>query len=447
MSADIAAADRDLRLRFMRVDEATGATLRGFWTKVEPKLPVILDGFYDHVTAVPQLAALVGGRVPRLKSMQGIHWKRLFDGRFDAGYMNSVRTIGQVHNRIGLEPRWYIGGYLYFLNELVAIAIAAHRLSPRRLREVVQAVNVAVMMDMELALSTYQEALLATRRDREQKLEGAISSFETAAAGVIGAVTDSSGALRGSAASMSGAAEETGRRAGTMAAAVQQASANVQSVATAAEQLAASINEISRQVAQSAGIATQAVSEAEGTNAKVEGLAAAAQKIGDVVRLINDIAGQTNLLALNATIEAARAGEAGKGFAVVASEVKNLATQTAKATDEIASQINAMQAATVSSVSAIAGIGRIIAEIHQISTAIAAAVEQQGAATKEIARNVQEAARGTEEVGGIVAGVATAAEESRVTAGAVLASADDLSRQTVALRGQVDRFLATARAA
>jgi len=211
--------------------------------------------------------------------------------------------------------------------------------------------------------------------------------------------------------------------------------------------LSASINEISRQVAESTNIAGEAVAQAEQTNAGVQALADAAQRIGDVVKLISGIAEQTNLLALNATIEAARAGEAGKGFAVVASEVKSLATQTAKATEEITAQVAAIQGATGASVQAIQAIGQTISRVNHIAAAIAAAVEEQGAATQEIARNVQQAAAGTAEVSGHIASVSQAAGETGVAAGEVLGSAKGLARLSDALRDDVDRFVGNIRAA
>jgi methyl-accepting chemotaxis protein len=192
---------------------------------------------------------------------------------------------------------------------------------------------------------------------------------------------------------------------------------------------------------QSARISQNAVSEADATNETVQGLAAAATKIGEVVNLINDIAGQTNLLALNATIEAARAGEAGKGFAVVAQEVKNLANQTAKATEEISAQIGAVQSETAGAVTAIERIRSIIGEVNDISTTISSAVEEQGVSTKEIARNVQEAARGTQDVNQNIENVSRAAGETGSAAGQVLTASQDMSRQAEGLRGEVDKFL------
>jgi methyl-accepting chemotaxis protein len=269
--------------------------------------------------------------------------------------------------------------------------------------------------------------------------------FEASVGQVARKIGEGATGMKTVAEAMSEVASESGKRAVAVAAATDQASANVQTVAASAEELAASVQEIGRQVAESARMAADAAREAEATDATVASLAEAASRIGDVVRLIGDIAGQTNLLALNATIEAARAGEAGKGFAVVASEVKNLAGQTAKATDEIAAQITAMQQATDRSVSAIRDIAGRIGRINEIAAGIAAAVEEQGAATAEIARSVQQAASGTSEVSSSIGAVSAAVEQTGEQAAHVLAAANELSGEAESLRSAVERFLAEVR--
>jgi methyl-accepting chemotaxis protein len=286
-----------------------------------------------------------------------------------------------------------------------------------------------------------------TETEKKQAMNDLAARFEASVKGVVDAVSVNATEMRSSSETLSATAEQTSRQATTVAAAAEQATTNVQTVASAAEELSSSIGEISRQVAQSASIAAKAVDEAQKTDNTVQGLAAAASKIGEVVKLINDIASQTNLLALNATIEAARAGEAGKGFAVVASEVKSLAAQTAKATEEIAAQINAIQASTGDAVTAIKGIGATIAEINQIATGIASAVEEQGAATQEIARNVQQASAGTKEVSSNIAGVTEGASQTGEAAVKMLASTGELAKQASTLRTEVDRFLSHVRAA
>jgi len=294
-----------------------------------------------------------------------------------------------------------------------------------------------------------EQDVLKTQADADRKLllsrmadefeRGVRSSLDTLA----GAASD----MQATSKSMSGTASEASHQATGVAAVAEQASNNVQTVAAATEELSSSVSEIARQVTQSTEIAGQAVAEANRTNLTVQGLSAAAQKIGNVVKLISDIASQTNLLALNATIEAARAGEAGRGFAVVANEVKSLASQTAKATDEISAQVAAMQGATAEAVQAIEGIGRTIGAINEITSAISAAVEQQGSATAEIARNVHEAAQGTGRVSSNIASVNQAAVKTGSAAAQVVSSAEQLSGQAANLRSDVDRFLANIRAA
>jgi methyl-accepting chemotaxis protein len=297
------------------------------------------------------------------------------------------------------------------------------------------------------AMAAEQESQRRDKEERSRRLEKSAASFNENVGGVVRAVSAATMQLQSSAHSMSETADRASRRAAAVATASGDATINVQTVASAAEELSASITVIALHVTQSSRIARQAVDEADRTNTVIEGLAEAAQRIGDVVKLINGIAGQTNLLALNATIEAARAGDAGKGFAVVATEVKSLAMQTAKATDDIASQVAAIQAATTKAVAAIKGIGVTIRSISEIATSISAAVEEQGVATQDIARNVQQASEGTSKVSGNIAGVSEAAGETGHAADQVLSAAREMAQQTDSLRLEVNRFLAEVKAA
>ncbi|KAA0680265.1 methyl-accepting chemotaxis protein [Roseomonas genomospecies 6] len=296
-------------------------------------------------------------------------------------------------------------------------------------------------------LTAAQAAEEESKRRRTERIDSLIRNFDGAVHSVLQTVGAAASQLDTTARSMTEIAEHTRAEAGGAASAAELTSANVQTVASASEEMAASITEISQQVSQSASIAGKAVDEADRTNATVQGLSEAAQRIGDVVDLIQNIAAQTNLLALNATIEAARAGEAGKGFAVVASEVKSLANQTSKATEEIAQQIGAIQSATGGAVGAIRGIGATISSINDISSSIAAAIEEQGAATQEISRNVQQAAQSTQEVTSNISRVSQAATETGSAATQVMSASADLNNGAMRLKSEVENFLNAIKAA
>ncbi len=299
------------------------------------------------------------------------------------------------------------------------------------------------MLQLQADQKEHEERAEKQRRKDMHKLA---DDFEESVMHVVGAVSSASDEMQATAGSMSSLAEQAVGQSDSALHTSQGATENVHAVASASEQLASSIAEISRQVSDSSNISRGAVTEAQRATEQIQGLVEASQKVGEVVNLINDIANQTNLLALNATIEAARAGEAGKGFAVVASEVKNLASQTGKATEEIGGQISSIQDATGSAVTVIEGISKTIGQIDEIGTAIASAVEEQSAATSEITRNVQEAASGTEQTNSNVAQVKEASSETGSSAQEVLTAAGELSQQSVRLKGEVEKFVANVRA-
>lgn len=444
------------RMAFNQIDEGTIEVLRDSKDFIMGELPTLLDGFYAHLRRFPETAALFenDARMMRAKDGQLRHWSTLLDGRFDDAYASSAARIGETHHRVGLEPRWHIGGYNVLLSGLLqAIATRLPAASPRsglsyrgerhvtpaspdRKAAVQAALLKAAMLDLDLAISVYLET---GRRDL-----GNLATSVVAMANSLGATAEE---LRGAAETVAKAADTSTSQTATVAAAAEQASSHVQTVAAAANELSVSVKEIGRQVESSAEITRQAVTTAQATSNKVRQLTHASQKVGDVVEIISNIARQTNLLALNATIEAARAGEAGKGFAVVAQEVKSLASQTAKATEEISAQISGIQSSTADAVTSIGSIGDIIKTMDEIATIIAAAAEQQDAATVGIARSVHEAAHGTSAVATNTVGLSQSAASTESAAAQMLDSVKSLSVQANELRKSAERFLTTTRAA
>ncbi len=438
--------DRDTRLRYMRLDNEACEQIRNFWPIIEPKLDAVLDGFYAHVGQIGKLAELVGGQVPRLKAAQQSHWAHLFSGRFDDAYMQGIRRIGMAHNMIGLEPRWYIGAYNYILDELFAVALTSKEVPAKNRAKLLSAITSAVMLDMEMAISIYQEAMLLEREEKSKQLDTSIQNFEVKADQLIASFAQSSELMETTASNLKQTAGQSSEQATAAGAAAEETSQNVSMVAAAAEEMSASIDEINRQVVEAATISRDAVTQAEESGEQAQVLIKSGEKITQVVTLIQDIAEQTNLLALNATIEAARAGEAGKGFAVVASEVKALATQTAKATGEITEQISDIQHGANNSAEAIANIGTVIGRINEIASGISAAMEEQSAATQEIVGNVQQAATGTTDVSANVVHVAEAAQSTEQVADTSLNVAKDLAIAAGEMRTELTSFFDNVRA-
>jgi methyl-accepting chemotaxis protein len=434
------------RLRFNQIDAEMTATLRENAAFVASVLPGLMDAFYVHVTADAQALAFFRDRahMAHAREKQLRHWQTIMEGRFDGAYLASVTKIGEAHARLGLEPSIYIGGYSFFLSRLnaaIAETLPGRRAESRKAK-LQSAVTKAALLDMDLSISVYLDI---ERRQRQWSMDQLIS-LGRSVTDITHSISSAANHLEATARGLDGSTAATTRQSAGVAAASNAASDNMQTVAAATEQLSASIREITAQMRQSADFAEGAVATAKQSNVQVQQLQQTAAEIGNVIGIINAIAGQTNLLALNATIEAARAGEAGRGFAVVAQEVKSLAEQTTRATAEIARQIQAMQSATTDTAAAMRSVVEKIEQITGISLTIASAVEEQGAATQEIARNVGGVSVSMDEMCHSADVADKAANDARSGASEVLEVAGTLARNGELLRDAVARFEAAGRA-
>jgi methyl-accepting chemotaxis protein len=435
-----------IRLDMIQIDQPVRAALREmrpFFAKV---IPGILARFYDKVRHYDPASGISRDSQPVQDAIrqQVAHWDLIGAAEFGADYAASTSRICELNQRAGLTPQWYIGCRMMFISDQLMKAVEAEVAVPRfgraaqaardRKAAMLNAVARAVMMDTETIVAVH---LGTHRKLRKAAIADASNRFRA----LITTLSAASSELEDTAQSLSDNAETTTRLVNVVANASEDASNNVQSVASAAEQLAGSVRAISQQVQESNRIAGSAVDQADQTDARINALSQAANRIGDVIKLITSVAEQTNLLALNATIEAARAGEAGRGFAVVAQEVKALASQTAKATDEIGIQIAGMQTATQEAVGSIKMISSTIGKISEITTAISSAIEQQGTATTEISGNIQRTAAGTSGVAGTIAEVSHGTKQTGAASGQLLASAKQLSSSTTRLQAEIDGFL------
>lgn len=432
------------RFAVFQLTEADLALLGGQAAFFQQNLPKLLQQWQSRLDDWPEIQKAFAD--PVVHAARTEHWVRAASGKLGEGYMQSARRLAAALCDKGVPGFAITIDHSMVSNGIVEALGAAQaprgglfgRKQAAQQRSFRAALYRMVWVDVEVLL----EAFAAERAERQRAgMERLAKAFEQKVMGIVEGVAEAARKMDGAVRTLAETAARSTETSNSVAQAAGEANSNVAVVATAAEQLERSIQEIAQQITGSQSVATEAVGKAQATTETIGSLAKAVERIGAVVVLINNIAGQTNLLALNATIEAARAGEAGKGFAVVASEVKSLATQTAKATEDITTQIGAIQQATQGAVTAIEVIAGTIGEMSEIATSIASAVEQQGAATQEIARNMQEAAKGTAHVNDNIIGVSEAVTETAGSVEAVRGATAELNRQSEALRRRIDEFL------
>lgn len=441
--------NREAYFEYHQIDDTIVEILQTVWPAIDPHKEEIILEFYGHVAKNQNLKDLIGDNVPQVAQALPNHWQKLFTAGFDEAYFSAARVIGNIHNRIALEPHWYIGGYSTlvrrFLDLALPFAAGDNRFTPQ---QVAGAINAAVMLDMDIVLSVYQEALMSEEKVvRQQRIDDAIDQFGQEFTEIFSQFSNASEELAAGSQLLTNSAAELNTQSNGVSSATEEASANVQTVAAATEELSRSIAEIAQQITQSSEFATQAVSGTQSARGKISTLSSAAEKIGAVVQLINQIASQTKLLALNATIEAARAGEAGKGFAVVASEVKSLSAQTEKATEEIRQQIEAIQSATEDSVKAVGQIGATIEDLNNNIGTIAVSIQQQNAATQEISESVQQVAVGTADITSKISAMKGTSKNTREAAGHVQDATGEIRAQSQDMHQRVISFFDKVRAA
>lgn len=447
-------ADLESRLTFLDVTQADREALKRLKPCLEQILPGVLDAFYRDVLRTPDTAVYFTNDAIRQHAQQKQfeHWMEICNASFSEDYIRSVARIGITHARLELEQRWYFGAYQKVISGVLR-ALHGLRLKQagfRRGRLIetldsdIEALTKAAFLDMDLCLSTIEADMRKRRTVERLRLA---QEFERSVSTIVSAVSNAASSLSETAHSMSHTAQSSSLRSGTVAAAAEEANVTAQMVATAATQLDNAIRKIAQNVTLSAKTASGAHAEAEQTSETMSQLSHAAETIGEIIALIESVADQTNLLALNATIEAARAGEAGKGFAVVASEVKALASQTAKATEQISRQIAQIQSVVSRAVNAIQSVTRSIQEVNDVTLTISSAVEEQSTATSEISRTTDQTARSAASVSEEIILVQTGAEETSQAAQTVVQAADSLGRLANQLQLDMSSFLGRLNAA
>jgi methyl-accepting chemotaxis protein len=443
------------RLRFLQIDATTQAVLRRFRPALDREIDHILDAFYAYVQDFPELSQYFEDPAARerAKAGQKRHWlDSVFSGNFDSRYIQSATGVGKAHERIGLKPEFYAGGYAFIKGRLITLAIDTYsptgldhligRAGRKRsmIGDILIAIDRAITLDQALVTDVYFMEMQKTTA----RLVGSLAEeFQESVGSIVTVVSHSAGVMRTTASNMAGEALESVRTATLVASGAEEAAVNVQAVASATDQLSSSIQDIAHQIHHTKNVADVALTNAHKTNDLVQRLSIAAASIDTILNAIETIASRTNMLALNATIEATRAGTAGSGFAVVATEVRSLAGQTREAAKCIARQIGEVQAATSSSTDAMEIVTTIIHQMNDATTTIAAAIEEQSVATSEITYSIKQASLGTDAVTCNIQNITRTARNTGDAAEGVTNSAEHLVNQADALTSTVKNFLVT----
>jgi methyl-accepting chemotaxis protein len=444
-------AEQEARFRAFQIDDADIAALRPYGDFARSRLPALLDEMQSALAPWPETARAF--EIPEVRTLRLAHWTRLAAGELRDGFLESAHRLASAFHRHDV-PAYGIAIDHALVTHRIGTELGLDRQalqtlgwwkSRERNRRIASrsALNKSAAFDLELLLETYARVQHEARELTRSEIDG----FQARVRRVVDAVSSGARRVETLAATMNAVVKDTGGQAVIAARASDEASVNVQSVASAAGELSASLDHVAVEVTRAASMAHSANAAATKTDVIVKSLAASAQTIGSIVEMIRDIAAQTNLLALNATIEAARAGEAGRGFAVVATEVKQLSARTAQATDEIAAQVPAMQSATREAVEAIDSIVAFVGQMHNTTATVASALEQQRCATQEIARSVDLAAVGTQEVAQTVCGVSDLAATAGTSVGEVLALAGTLAEEAASLAAAFEGLVQRANAA
>ncbi|CAK0763082.1 methyl-accepting chemotaxis protein [Azospirillaceae bacterium] len=440
-----AAASHQINRELWRIDDRTGALLRGVWAKFSKHIDPLVHEFYRFMSSIPGTAGFLAdkGKVDCLKVLQKNHWASLFNGSFDQDFVTRARAVGMAHARIGLSPSYFIAGYALVMDEMIRTLVSGGRRRSGDLADEISATIRVLMMEMSFSLSVYSET--KETEDRQRQMQELAELFEHELDQALEFVRRTGGGMEDATETMSHAARQVSKDVEHVTDVAQKANGNAQMIAGAAEKLSASITEISQQVEHSTQAAQAATGRSESARALAQELTVVSQRIGSIVQLIERISKETRLLALNANIEAARAGDAGRGFAVVAHEVKTLADQTNRATGDIRSEIQAMQAVIHNTVEAIGAVADRVAETTGDISVIAQAVSQQTTVTREIAENADLAASGAEDLHERIIRVSQEAEVSVRESDALRSNTKGLIEQVMGIRRRVIATLRSTR--